>query len=272
MQIFTPDSTKLLHSRLWCWGTLLGSIVAFTICSVVVLTPETRLLWYLTAILVVNATLVVYLAERDYKYHQFSLSQTSISAGHQTIPFNQLDQLTWQIAPFPQTDNGGCRFRSGDTTIDIRFNYLSDYDAIVCFKSVRQIIPLELQRNWPEFCHTTALRLHNQMHQPGRELPPPEREEQQSLKESNTLRERFLLGFIVGGFFISLVVGALLERLGIPNSMPWCLGIFMVTKMFAQPSMVINRPVVERKYHAAQQIWQTEVVDGTSVGSNAPVA
>ena len=272
MQTFTPDPTKLFHSRLWCWGALVGSVIAFLICNVVALDPEIGFMWYLTAFLVANMVLVVYLAEHDYKQHEFSLSQDSVRHSHDVITLSQLDDFVWQIAPFPQTDNGGCRFVSGNSTIEFRFKYLSDDDAMACLKWLRKSIPLELQRNWPQYCHTTALRLHNEMHHPERELPPPEEDEQQPLKQSNNRRGWLLLAFIVGGFVISFAVGAILERLGFPNAMAWSVGVFFIAQMIARASMVTNRPIVERKYLAAQQIWQTEVMKGSTVNVNSPVA
>jgi hypothetical protein len=219
-----------------------------------------------------HAVFVVYGAERDYKQHQFSFSQTSISQSQSVISLGRLDDFVWQIAPFPQTDNGGCRFVSGDSTIEIRFKYLSDNDAMACLKWLRKSIPLELQRNWPQYCHTTALRLHNEMHHPQRELPPPNEDEQQPLKQSNNRRGWLLLAFIVGGFVISLAVGAFLERLGLPNAMAWSAGVFFIAQMFARASMVVNRPIVERKYLAAQQVWQTEVMEDSTVNIDSPVA
>ena len=272
MQTFTPDTTKLLHSRLWCWGTLIGSVIAFTVCCFLPLDGENKLFWYLTAFLAAISPINVYFAECDYARHYFTLADDSVTYGGDVIALRELDDFLWQIAPFPQTDNGGCRFDDGSTAIEIRFKYLSDVDALNCLKSLRELVPLELQRNWPQFCHTTALRLHNEMPHPERELPPPAEDEQQPLSKSNNRRRRFLLAFIVGGFIVSLGVGALLERLGLPNAILWCLGIFMVAKMAAQASMVTNRPIVERKYLAAQQTWQTEVVDASTINPDSLVA
>jgi hypothetical protein len=271
MQTFTPDPTKLFRSRLWCWGTLVVATIAFAVCNVVPL-GELELFWYLTGLLAVIAPINVYLAESDYARHAFALADDSAAHGNSVVSFRDLDEFVWQIAPFPQTDNGGCRFVSGETTIEIRFNYLSDDDAINCLKTLRQSVPVHLQKNWPQFCHTTALRLHNEMHHPDRELPPPAVDEQQPLKQSSNRRGRVLLAFIIGGFIASLGLGTFLERLGLPNATLWCLGVFIVVKMALQASMVSNRPVIERNYDAAQQIWQTEVMGESTPETSAPVA
>lgn len=258
MSHFVPDSTKLIRSRLWCWGTLVALSVAFVVCLCFA-SGDAVFVCYSLACGLILQPIVIVLAERDYGKNTFQLTTTHLIQNGCAIALADVDEFDWQGGPFPQTDQGGCWLACGDTTMQIRFDYLSAYAAFACIKQLRATVPSERQRNWPEFCNSIALRLFFDLHHPGRQLPAlPEKDFAASDKPTGRQSGyHFLLS--LGGLATALGIGYLLGEYGVPNALPWSVGIFAVARLFLRVRRALQPPAVPRKFAEAQQIWETGV-------------
>lgn len=259
MPRYEPDARKLFYSRLWCWGSLVLGVCGFTVCSVIPLPDEGMLFFYLAAGLLITSTVTVILAELDYRKNIFALSDNSVSNGDHEMSLEDIDDLTWQCG-IAHDDNGGCLMSYGDRRIVIRFDYLSDRDALECVKTLREAVPADLQLNWPAFCHAIGLRLFYAIHHPGRKLPAPAEDEAHAIKEFNKRGQNFLLCFLFGGFAIAMGAGALLEWLGVPNAIPWSLGLFIAVRLIGQAIVALYSPTVARRFEESQRIWLNDVM------------
>lgn len=177
MQEYSADPRKVLTSRLWCWGGLILAISLFVVVKITPLQKDASIICIPIYFMFFLQPVIIYFAERDYAKSRFRYDGHSLTHAGHCICVKELDCLIWQRSIFPQTDNGGCGFVAENSKIEIEFRYLPDTDALDIITHLRATIPVEIQKHWAEYCHSTALRIFSRIHHPERKYPDPTKDE-----------------------------------------------------------------------------------------------
>lgn len=260
MQKFSARQKKS-RSRLWHWGLFLAFSVGWIALSFVTLPKDIYVLYYyLIGVSSVLLGLLALMAEREYLENEVVFDGNCFSQGEQYIRLSDVTRLVWLNGVFPQTDNGGCDVKSGQSKIRVLFQYIDDHETLRLIKLLRETIPVDRQVNWPGYCHNTGLRIYYQVFYPNRDLPEPTEEEAESQKRFAKCRRKMMYGILLVGLVFAFLCYTVLKWIGSPFPFGWAFGVFVIARIAAQAIAFSMFPTPERAFVESQQIWEHEVM------------